>query len=72
MCLDCGCNEPDDDHGDSRHITRQNLRDAASASGISEDEALRNMQSTWQSASQTGASGQGQYAGTGGVGGDAD
>ncbi len=31
MCLDCGCMEPDDRHGDERHIIMQDLVDAAKA-----------------------------------------
>jgi hypothetical protein len=33
VCLDCGCNEPDEDHGDDRHITLTSLAAAAMASG---------------------------------------
>ena len=39
MCLDCGCDRPDDDHGDPRHITYQKLRAAAQASRIDPEEA---------------------------------
>lgn len=35
MCLDCGCNEPSNDHGDPRHITIDELQAAADASGVS-------------------------------------
>lgn len=35
MCLDCGCNEADNDHGDSAHITLTDLQAAAEASGVS-------------------------------------
>ena len=52
MCLDCGCGEPNDDHGDSRHITMDQLEAAAKASGISTTEAARNIQ---QGASMSGA-----------------
>jgi hypothetical protein len=40
MCLDCGCHRPDDDHGDPRHLTLQDIRRAAQASGISPQEAV--------------------------------
>ena len=43
MCLDCGCGELNDGHGDSRHITMDSLRSAAQASEISIDEAMRNI-----------------------------
>ena len=39
MCLDCNCGKPNDDHGDSRHITYQQLQAAAQASGIDAEEA---------------------------------
>ena len=43
MCLDCGCGELSDGHGDSRHITMDSIRSAAQASEISVDEAIRNI-----------------------------
>ena len=59
MCLDCGCGELNESHGDSRHITM-----AAQASEISVDEAIKNMsdglkqaqQSSAQSSSSSGSS----------------
>lgn len=39
MCLDCGCGEPNESHGDSRHITLDQLKAAAEASGIETEEA---------------------------------
>ena len=29
MCLSCGCGEPDDNHGDRRHLTLEMLKEAA-------------------------------------------
>ena len=43
MCLDCGCGELNDGHGDSRHITMDSIRSGAQASEISVDEAARNI-----------------------------
>ena len=43
MCLDCGCGELNESHGDSRHITMDSIRSAAQASEISVDEAIKNM-----------------------------
>lgn len=34
MCLDCGCGEPENDHGDPAHITLAVLQAAADASGV--------------------------------------
>ena len=39
MCLDCGCKKPNDNHGDPRHITYQQLQAAAQASDIDPEEA---------------------------------
>ncbi|MGH2662280.1 MAG: hypothetical protein ACRDH8_05640 [Actinomycetota bacterium] len=47
MCLTCGCGIPNDDHGDSRHITMDELKAAAEASEISVDEAAGNIQATY-------------------------
>lgn len=35
MCLDCGCGEPGNDHGDPRHLLIAALQAAADASGVS-------------------------------------
>ena len=31
MCLDCGCGKPNDDHGDTNHITMKDVEKAAKA-----------------------------------------
>ena len=43
MCLSCGCGEPNDNHGDPRHITSDMLKAAAEAAEINEDEAAHNI-----------------------------
>jgi hypothetical protein len=43
MCLDCGCGELNERHGDERHITLSDVRAAAAASEISVEEAKRNI-----------------------------
>ena len=43
MCLSCGCGEPDDNHGDPRHITLEMLHAAAEAAEITDDEAAHNI-----------------------------
>ena len=43
MCLSCGCGEPDDNHGDPRHITTENLEEAAAAAEITAEEAANNI-----------------------------
>lgn len=44
MCLDCGCGKPNDSHGDERHITTDSIREAAKASEISFDDAVKNIE----------------------------
>jgi hypothetical protein len=53
MCLDCGCGELNEDHGDSRHLTLDSIRSAAQASEISIDEAMKNIADGIQQAQQT-------------------
>ncbi|HLL78255.1 MAG TPA: hypothetical protein VKT25_02075 [Ktedonobacteraceae bacterium] len=43
MCISCGCGEPNDDHGDSRNITLDDLNQAAAAAGTTRDRVLQNM-----------------------------
>ena len=43
MCLSCGCGEPNDNHGDSRHITLEMLQAAGEAAEISPDDAAHNI-----------------------------
>jgi hypothetical protein len=43
MCLDCGCGEPNERHGDERHIIMDDVKAAAAASEISVEEAARNI-----------------------------
>jgi hypothetical protein len=44
MCASCGCKQLDDDHGDSRHLTMQDLEAAAEAAEISVDEVVQNLE----------------------------
>ena len=44
MCMSCGCGEPNAAHGDERHITLEDLEDAAEAAGITLEEVLQNVQ----------------------------
>ena len=43
MCLSCGCGEPNERHGDDRHITQDDLDQAAAAAKISTAEAVQNI-----------------------------
>ena len=50
MCLDCGCGELNESHGDPRHITMDSIRAAAEASEIPVDEAINNIRDGLQQA----------------------
>ena len=52
MCVSCGCGEPNERHGDDRHITQDDLQQAATAAEISLDEVIQNIAKGGQ---QTGA-----------------
>ena len=63
MCLDCGCGELNENHGDFRHITMDSIQAAAQASEISVDEAIRNISDGLRQAQQsTGQTGSGSSA----------
>ncbi len=55
MCLDCGCGELNESHGDSRHITMDSIQAAAQASEISVDEAIKNISDGLREAQQSSA-----------------
>lgn len=50
MCMSCGCKQPNEDHGDERHITMQDLEAAAEADGISVQEVIQNIAEGYQEA----------------------
>ena len=43
MCVSCGCGRPNDDHGDTRNITLNDIDQAAIAAGTTRDKVLQNM-----------------------------
>jgi len=43
MCLNCGCGEPNERHGNDANITLDDVRRAGEANGQSVEESLRNM-----------------------------
>jgi len=60
MCASCGCGMANEDHGDDRHITRNDLEQAAEAANISGQEVVENLQETVR---QEGMEGKEQQAG---------
>jgi len=56
MCLDCGCGEPNERHGDDRHIVMDDVRAAAEASHVSVEEAAQNIATGVRQAQQGSSS----------------
>lgn len=44
MCVSCGCGKLNDNHGDQRNITMDQIQKAASAAGCSPSEVAQNIQ----------------------------
>ena len=57
MCVSCGCGEPNERHGDDRHITQDDLDQAAAAADISTADVVQNI-STGARQAGAGAGGQ--------------
>ncbi len=55
MCVSCGCQKYNDDHGDRRHITIDTLNSTASAAKIPVSQVFQNI-----AEAARGAAGQGQ------------
>jgi hypothetical protein len=60
MCLSCGCGNPNDDHGDQRNITMDDLNQAAQAAGTTRDKVLQNIMNGAQVGSSSAGQGQQQ------------
>ena len=55
MCLSCGCGKPNDDHGDARNLTMQDIDQAAEAAGTTRARVFQNiMQGSQQSSADDG------------------
>jgi hypothetical protein len=46
MCVSCGCGEPNERHGDDRHITQDDIDAAAAAANISPEQVALNIGET--------------------------
>jgi hypothetical protein len=57
MCMNCGCNQPDDRHGNPDNITREDLERAGRANGQSLDETVGNIQRTREAMRLQGSGG---------------
>jgi hypothetical protein len=63
MCLNCGCGQLNEKHGNDANITLDDVRAASDANGQSVEESLRNM----GMAARQVVSGQGDQAGSQGA-----
>jgi len=48
MCMSCGCNKPNEQHGDQRNIVMSDLNNAAQAAKTSTADVVRNIQTAFQ------------------------
>jgi hypothetical protein len=46
MCVSCGCGEIHDNHGDPRHLTIEDLQQAAEAANLTVDQVVQNIQTS--------------------------
>ena len=47
MCMNCGCNKPEDRHGSDANITIDDLRKAGDANGMDVDTTMANIERAW-------------------------
>jgi hypothetical protein len=47
MCLNCGCGEPNDRHGNDANITMDDLRKAGQANGQDVDQVMSNIEQAY-------------------------
>ena len=47
MCMNCGCGEPNDRHGNDANITMDDLRKAGDANGQDVDKVMSNMEQAY-------------------------
>lgn len=44
MCISCGCDEPEANHGNPKHITLKQFKDAAEAAEVNMEQLLENIE----------------------------
>jgi hypothetical protein len=57
MCVSCGCGEIHDDHGDPRHLTIEDLEQAAEAANLTVDQVIQNIQTSGRQGGSSPSSG---------------
>ncbi len=60
MCVSCGCGEVHDDHGDPRHLTIEDLEQAAEAANLTVDQVVQNIQASGRQGGSSSSSGRRQ------------
>ena len=70
MCLNCGCGQPHEDHGEAANITAEDLRRAGEANGQSLRESAQHIVETVELLESSGRDSRGlaKPAGPGGAG----
>ncbi|HET9850955.1 MAG TPA: hypothetical protein VFP56_00450 [Candidatus Limnocylindrales bacterium] len=58
MCMNCGCGQPDEDHGNSANITAQDLQRAGDANGQSLRESAQHIIETVERMDAPGRAGE--------------
>ena len=64
MCVSCGCGMVNEDHSDPRHITLNNLEEAAEAAGIAVEDVVRNIEEAASTGGEAEGGRQAARAGT--------
>jgi hypothetical protein len=54
MCMSCGCKQPNENHGDQRNITMQDLQAAGQAADAGPEQIVRNIQQGFEEFGQGG------------------
>lgn len=52
MCMNCGCGEPNERHGNDANLTMDDLRRAGEANGQDVDETVGNIEKAWHESSE--------------------
>lgn len=58
MCMNRGCMQPNDNHGDERNITQADIDRAAQAANVSREQAAQNIMDCCRQMSGSGEQGQ--------------
>ena len=62
MCMNCGCGQPNEDHGNPANITAQDLQRAGDANGQSLRESAQHIIETVEQMDASGREGEGGLA----------